>query len=1005
MKVIKPLQVSFFPTFHRISGDWYQFHTALIGWDLVTGDTRTEIDVWKAAAPLAASQIPIDEFFPKIHREFLIYGSYFPRGHEGLGSGYVSAAVGSTEKRLNVFGERVWKKHAGVYTTFSDPQRLDSLPLTWENAYGGEDYRENSVGIGHRLNSDGETWPLPRVEDATDMVGSPDNSVRPGTFLPLPVTYPTRALLTGSFKGDYVEKFFPGYPGDFDPLYFNRTQSDQWVKDDFTETCEFRLQNMHPKIAELSGSIPDFSVRSFLKPNGGTNTDFSEVEMKPDTVWFFPDAELGVLIFHGSLKTDNHDWDYLESITVGYERKSQAKKSFTHYRSATELRTENHLREAGLVFSGTDLIPKDEKTLMAIFAEPDSQSLKMFAVDRAEKKFKEEVEKTLKEQEKLIEALEEQIKAAPPEMQKGIKEQVDGLRQVVADTRKNIGGQAVVEVEDPVQKKVFELQKDLSPRKADGSLDLEKIDFTKIEELNDSMTELSVPPSKSFESKRDDAIKTFENKFNAKIKELKSDPKLAEGLLKMPDDEREVFEKKFDKAVDEAKSRIAEVKDLIRKKVKIYLPRPPGFKTLTDVRNELVSTKALNQAEKAALDYLKINNPENAEGRQLVESRFEDARQTTHKESVEVLEYLKTLDAKTIDADITWHMGYAFGAHLMPDGESSHGKTQLQLSEGISSPASTTAFPRIILDFSEASLANRIIRNEDFSRAYLEQSNLVNVTFVECNFESAVFVRSQITGCLFQNCNLTRSNLGGCHINTSQFKQCNMEETVLSSATIKDSEFLECRFLQNLVKNLTLTDSAIRHASLIGAIVEESVFRKVDVEETKLERVIFKKVDWAETKLKDSQITRCMWLDSRLTKLRIYNCEGEKALFNTDTTISGSEIVGSTLNMMNFRDVDLSGNYFRDSTLTYSDFSNARCEKMLWVKNRMLNCRFLKTDFKESMFQHCDLSMSNMQDADLRDASFYDSRLFSVQFLHSRIGGASFSECNLERTLLENWSP
>ena len=109
--------------------------------------------------------------------------------------------------------------------------------------------------------------------------------------------------------------------------------------------------------------------------------------------------------------------------------------------------------------------------------------------------------------------------------------------------------------------------------------------------------------------------------------------------------------------------------------------------------------------------------------------------------------------------------------------------------------------------------------------------------------------------------------------------------------------------------------------------------------------------------------------------------------------------------MMNFRDLDLSGNYFRDSTFTYCDFSNARCEKMLWVKNRMLNCRFLKTDLKDSMFQHCDLSMSNMQDADLRDASFYDSRLFSVQFLHSRIGGASFSECNLERTLLENWSP
>ena len=1005
MKVIKPLQVSFFPTFHRIAGDWYQFHTALIGWDLVTGDTRTEIDVWKAAAPLAASQIPIDEFFPKIHREFLIYGSYFPRGHEGLGSGYVSAAVGSTEKRLNVFGERVWKKHAGVYTTFSDPQRLDSLPLTWENAYGGEDYRENSVGIGHRLNSDGETWPLPRVEDATDMVGSPDNSVRPGTFLPLPVTHPTRTALTGSFKDDYVEKFFPGYPGDFDPLYFNRTHSDQWVKDDFTETCEFRLQNMHPKIAELSGSIPDFSVRSFLKPNGGTNTDFSEVEMKPDTVWFFPDAELGVLIFHGSLKTDNHDWDYLESITVGYERKSQAKKSLTHYRSTTELRTENRLREAGLIFSGTDLIPKDEKTLMAIFAEPDSQSLKMFAVDRAEKKFKEEIEKTLKEQEQVIETLENQVKVANPEMKEGIRDQANSLKQLIADTRKNIGGNPVLEIEDPTHKKIVELQSELTPRKADGSLDLEKIDFTKIIEMQEVTSQLGGSESVTFESKRDDAIKMVESKFNEKIKELKSNPKLAEGLLKMPNDEREVFEQKFEKAIDEATRQFSEVKDLIKVKTKIPLPRPPGFAGLAAARAELVDSKALTEAEKAASDYLDENFPEELYGRQLVETRFEEARQSSLEESVQILKYLEDLDEKVIEGDITWHTGYAFGAHLMPDGESSHGKTQSQLSEQISSPVSATVFSRVIIDLSEIFVENRIIHDKDFSRAYFEQSRLVNITFVDCNFESAVFVRSQITGCLFQGCNLARSNIGACNVKASQFRQCNMEETVLSSATIDGSEFLECHFSQNIIKNLTLTDSVILRSSFIGVIVEGGAFRNVDIDQTRLERVMCQKVDWAETKLKDSQITRCIWLDSRLTKLRIYNCEGEKVLFNTDTTISGSEIVGSTLNMMNFRDVDLSGNYFRDSTLTYSDFSNARCEKMLWVKNRMLNCRFLKTDLKDSMFQHCDLSMSNMQDADLRDASFYDSRLFSVQFLHSRIGGASFSECNLERTLLENWSP
>ncbi len=1005
MKVIKPLQISFFPTFHRISGDWYQFHTAFIGWDLVTGDTRTEIDVWKIAAPLVSSQIPIDEFFPKINREFLIFGSYFSRGNEALGSGFVSATVGDTEKRLNIFGERIWRRRAGVYTTFSDPQRLDSLPLTWENAYGGENYNENPVGIGHRVDSDGETWRLPQVEDATDMVGSPDNTVRPGTFLPLPVTHPTRRLLTGSIKDDYVEKYFPGYPGDFDPLYFNRTHSDQWVKEKFSDTCEFHLQNMHPTIRELSGPMPDFSVRSFLKPNGGSKAEFSEIEMKPDTAWFFPDAELGVLIFHGSVKTDHHDWDYLESITVGYERQNQERKPSSHYLSATQLRTQDRLREAGLLLNGNDLIPKGEKTLMAVFAEPDDQTLKMFAVDRAEKKFKDEVEKTLDEQENMIKVLEEQTKTAAPEMQAGLEKQIDGLKKVISDARKNLSGEVAVEVEDPDHRKILELQKELSPRKDDGSLDLEKIDFTKIQELNNAAAELTNVPAESFESKRDDVIQTFENKFKAKVNEVKNDPQLAEGLLMMPDPERRVFEERFAKAIDEAESRFAEVKELIKQKAKNPLPRPPGFRALTVARNELVATESTNEAEQAALDYLATNSPDDVEARLLVESRFADARKSIDQESTVVLEFLDTFETRAAEGDITWHTGYAFGAHLLPDGISSHGKTPSQLSESIDSPASTAAFPRLILDFSEVSISNRIIRNKDFSRAYLEQSNLVNVTFVECNFESAVFVRSEIKDCLFQNCDFRKSNLGASRISTSQFRHCNMEETVLSSAKITGGEFLECDFSQNIAKKLILADSKIRNTSLIGVILEECEFRKVEIAETRLERVIFKGFNSTATKLRDSEIVRCMWLDSKLTNLGIHNCRGEKALFDKDTKLNNSEIAESILNMMNFRDLDLMGNYFRDSTFTYCDFSNARCEKMLWIKNRMLNCRFLKTDLKDSMFQHCDLSMSNMQDADLRDASFYDSRLFSVQFLHSRIGGASFSECNLERTLLEDWSP
>jgi hypothetical protein len=85
---------------------------------------------------------PGTDFWPhKRQPEFVVEGAaYAPDGKPAAGV-TVAAAVGERQKRIAVFGDRRVTWSASGRPRFGPPEPFTSLPLAWDRAYGGLDWR------------------------------------------------------------------------------------------------------------------------------------------------------------------------------------------------------------------------------------------------------------------------------------------------------------------------------------------------------------------------------------------------------------------------------------------------------------------------------------------------------------------------------------------------------------------------------------------------------------------------------------------------------------------------------------------------------------------------------------------------------------------------------------------------------------------------------------------------------------------------------------------------
>lgn len=258
---------------------------------MLQDDVFADDDADKLGALLYASDIV--PFKPAC--DVLLTGTAYAPGGKPTDRLSVAFRVGGWRKELLVIGPRVWKQGL-IGAKAGDPVPFLSMPLTWDNAFGGEKYKLNPIGKGH-----GDLL-LPTIEYADYRVKAPNSRVPPACFAPInPAWTPRASLLGKKWAPPHRPMSAPWMAPDFDFGYYNAAPDDQQFATYLRGDEPLAFENLHPTTPKFETKLPGFAVRAFVRLDfaDGSEPELREVEMVIDTLHVDLDKQQLNLVWRG----------------------------------------------------------------------------------------------------------------------------------------------------------------------------------------------------------------------------------------------------------------------------------------------------------------------------------------------------------------------------------------------------------------------------------------------------------------------------------------------------------------------------------------------------------------------------------------------------------------------------------------------------------------------------------------------------------------------------------
>lgn len=404
MKVLKPQKLGLISRCFEHGRRFYMGVSALAMYPLGRTDTLNhEVAMWKIAAERLGAEGALDYGIPKSRGEFLVNGIAFAPGGVPHPAVPVRATVGGVQKDLAVYGDRYW-----VGSSATEPRPFTHMPIDWAHAFGGENHAENPFGKGiNEVEIEGvPIVPLPNVESKHQLITSPRDRPLPAGFGPLDIGWPQRQRLAGTHDQHWLEHLFPGFARDVDWEIHNLAAPDQRCLGYWAGGEPFRFDNLHAtKVVE--GEVPRFRARIFISRShqrGETRppvpelkqlvrrmpAQIEEVPLALQTLWFFPDLELGILIWSGSTLIAEELGEDILHILVAAEHADRP-RAHEHYVQAMASRLDP---ETGPIaaLNDDDLLPEALGPIASPFDE--QQELGKFENFRAQALHQRQVELT-----------------------------------------------------------------------------------------------------------------------------------------------------------------------------------------------------------------------------------------------------------------------------------------------------------------------------------------------------------------------------------------------------------------------------------------------------------------------------------------------------------------------------------------------------------------------------------------------------------------------------------
>ena len=344
MQIIKPLKLGLIHRALYLDGRHQLCVSPLLWFSLSDGTVVPEQLAWKKMMACLDEGTVLDSGAPKQFPEVLLSGKAYARNPKKAVSMEVGVRLGdSFEKHVQVVGEQSW-----LFTdqgwTLTQEAPFDEMDLTWRNAFGGNGFAENAVGQGFVSPDEmrnlvvGASVSRPNLRAINETQRRPEDRMTASCFGPVAITAPSRVKRAGTYDDDWLVNHYPGLPPDHDPAVFNTAMTDQWIHGKVQGNESFELWGVSPTSPTIQGALPNVHVRAFVRKHAQTSLE--EVSTRIDTVWFFPDQDIGLMVYRGLSDIDDSDALDIASLMLAYESQNDAPRSQAEYQKIYAARTD-----------------------------------------------------------------------------------------------------------------------------------------------------------------------------------------------------------------------------------------------------------------------------------------------------------------------------------------------------------------------------------------------------------------------------------------------------------------------------------------------------------------------------------------------------------------------------------------------------------------------------------------------------------------------------------------
>ncbi|BCE02867.1 DUF2169 domain-containing protein [Marinicellulosiphila megalodicopiae] len=923
MNIIKSLHSSLLYRCFSEKNNHFLTVSVLWGFDLNTNSAKLEQDIWQTIGNLLGKNELFDTGMPKKNAEFLVHGSCFTPKGEKTNAHNVSVTLGSLTKKLNVYGDRHWIKGLGVWA-LSEPELFSEMPVSYKNAFGGKNISSNPLGKGVD-DIDGNLGCLqylPNLEYPNQLIGSPSDKPSPASFNRIDLMCEQRMKYGGTYDQKYIETRMPGLPEDFDYQFFNDTPNDQQFAEYLKGGENFEIKNMHPEKSVIIGQLPDVFARVFVNHEIDNKIVFKEIPTNLDTVWFFPESELGILIHRGTIRINEDDATDIKQILIANESRSDELRSREHYQNELDLRL-NPEESIKYLMHTSPLIPLGTTCGFENMSENSDFPLELLAKSNLEtygETKKNEAEKQASEQ---FEQLKQTMEEGSLERQK--------IEDIQNQLKISKSGPAEI---DPDIKKIKELSDKILPSMPNdpNKPDLTKLNLKAMDDLREHMDQLQI--DKKSEAKQ---------QLNSQIVKLKQ---MDGGTLE-------------------------QVQQL--EKVLIEMELPP---ILPRVNVEGILLQIKEQKSELQKQLLMMQSMGLSQD-QLIRIQKANENSELEKQTLAGLNIAKDsyrLGAHYIENARSPHEGREssirgmFINTLNSGGELTHGDyafvdlSELNLEE-VDLEGSYLEYTNL----TGTNLCNVNLSNTILCNAIVKQTKFENVNFKDANLGSIKFENVQ-----FINCDLTGATLSKSNIKNTQFNNCKMAE--------KQDVFLETSFEQ-----VSFINSDMRKNVFIDLDVSRCDFSGTDLSGSNFVNPIMKNSNFKNSNLSGVNFVKATADGSCFDQSLMKNVRfvGGCSLLNTSfflAEVAESNFRDCELYKANFNQAKLNKTDFGGANLKDSNFEKAIAVQTQFNKTDLTNSNMIKINLMEGSLYKAKISGVKFNEANLYSVNFLDCTIGQTDF-------------------------